>query len=122
MPLHDPLSQPFCCCLKCQALFKCLNYLTDARDLPLLQAAYPCLIDLIDKSKTTGSKERYVLYEKMLADGVVPGLTYAGNKSSFLLVLLEAIDKLTLELGTLLVRYLKVKMKALPLVTGVLFR
>lgn len=68
-----------------------------------------------------GSKERYVLYEKMLTDGVMPGLTYAGNKSSFLLVLLEAIDRLALELGTLLVRYLKVKMKALPLVTRVLF-
>ncbi|KAI8343536.1 hypothetical protein BC941DRAFT_411659 [Chlamydoabsidia padenii] len=89
------------------ALFKCLNYLSDTRDLSLLNAAYSCLTDVIGKSKPAGSKERYRLYERMMTDGVVPGLTYAGDKSPFLLVLLKAIDTLALELGTLLVRYLK---------------
>ncbi|CAO3587316.1 unnamed protein product [Absidia cylindrospora] len=92
------------------ALFKCLTYLSEDRDLPLLKSAYACLMDLINKTKPLESKERCILYEKMMMDGVVPGLTFAGNKPKFLLVLLEAIDGLTTELGVLLIRYLKVSL------------
>ncbi|KAI8085031.1 uncharacterized protein BX664DRAFT_360823 [Halteromyces radiatus] len=90
------------------ALFKCLHYMTDTRDLALLTSAYSCLIDLIDKTKIVKTKERLLLFEKILTDGVVPGLRYAGDKSTFLLVLLPVIDRLAKELETLLVRYLKV--------------
>ncbi|KAI9308323.1 hypothetical protein BJ944DRAFT_246663 [Cunninghamella echinulata] len=90
------------------ALFYCLKYLSDDRDLPLLQSTYSCLIDLVAKTKPAGSKERCMLFDKMMTDGIILGLTYAGHKSSFLKVFLQTIDKLIPELGALTIQYLKV--------------
>lgn len=85
-----------------------MKYLSDDRDLPLLQSTYPCLIDLIAKTKSTGSKERCMLFDKMMTDGIILGLTYAGQKSPFLKIFLQTLDKLITELGALTIQYLKV--------------
>ncbi|CAO3638466.1 unnamed protein product [Cunninghamella blakesleeana] len=94
-------------------LFHCLKYLSDDRDLSLLQTAYPCLIDLIRKTKSTGSKERCMLFDKMTTDGIILGLTYAGQKPPFLKIFLQALDKIITELGALTIQYLKVVIAAI---------
>ncbi|KAI9010338.1 hypothetical protein CLU79DRAFT_464451 [Phycomyces nitens] len=90
-----------------EVLFKCLKYLSDDRDLGLLEATYPCLIDLIVKTKKPESKERLLLFEKVLTHGVLLGNRHAGHKPAFLLVLLEPISILYKEIGLVGTRYLK---------------
>ncbi|OAD69376.1 hypothetical protein PHYBLDRAFT_149770 [Phycomyces blakesleeanus NRRL 1555(-)] len=88
-------------------LFKCLKYLSDDRDLGLLEVTYPCLIDLIVKTKKPESKERIILLEKVLTHGVLLGNRHAGHKPAFLLVLLQPVSTLYKKIGLVGTRYLK---------------
>ncbi|KAL0080817.1 hypothetical protein J3Q64DRAFT_1757634 [Phycomyces blakesleeanus] len=90
-----------------EVLFKCLKYLSDDRDLGLLEVTYPCLIDLIVKTKKPESKERIILLEKVLTHGVLLGNRHAGHKPAFLLVLLQPVSTLYKKIGLVGTRYLK---------------
>ncbi|RCI04824.1 hypothetical protein CU098_012694 [Rhizopus stolonifer] len=86
-----------------ESLFKCLTYLSQERDIELLQATYPCILDLIAKVK----KNRIQLYERVLTEGVLTGFSYAGQKIKFLPILIVPIGTLYQALGILGVQYLK---------------
>ncbi|KAJ8663483.1 hypothetical protein O0I10_000725 [Lichtheimia ornata] len=89
------------------ALFHCLTYLSQENDVQLLNAAYPCLLDLIDKTKASGSKERVQLYERVMVNGVILGFQSAATKTRHLEALLRPVSRLYMELGPLGVYYLK---------------
>lgn len=74
----------------------------------LLNAAYPCLLDLIDKTKPAGSKERAQLYERVMVNGVILGFQSAVSKKRHLEALLRPVSRLYTELGPLGIYYLKV--------------
>ncbi|KAF7724532.1 hypothetical protein EC973_000909 [Apophysomyces ossiformis] len=96
-----------------EALFKCLNYLVTDEDLELVSSAYPCLMELISKTKKPHTKERLASFEKVLIDGVMKGLIYAAHKINCLSVLVQPIEQIYLELGSVGVRYLKTIVPAL---------
>lgn len=75
--------------------------------MQLLNAAYPCLLDLIDKTKASGSKERVQLYERVMVNGVILGFQSAATKTRHLEALLRPVSRLYMELGPLGVYYLK---------------
>lgn len=89
-----------------KSLFSCLSYLTQERDVPLLAATYPCLLDLIACTKKQGPSQ-CALYERVLIDGIATGLLHAGEKIQFLPILLEPIPALFDGLGVVGVQYLK---------------
>ncbi|KAG1293831.1 hypothetical protein G6F66_005749 [Rhizopus arrhizus] len=89
-----------------ESLFSCLSYLTQERDVPLLAATYPCLLDLIACTKKQGPSQ-CALYERVLIDGIATGLLHAGEKIQFLPILLEPIPALFDGLGVVGVQYLK---------------
>lgn len=88
-----------------ESLFKCLSYLSQDRDVTLLKASYPCVMDLISSIK--GEQKRSNLYERVLTDGIITGYMHAGQKIKFLPILLGPISKLHDELGSVSVQYLK---------------
>ncbi|CAO3704003.1 unnamed protein product [Rhizopus stolonifer] len=89
-----------------ESLFHCLYYLSQERDLELLEVTYPCLLHLISNMKKGHTK--YVFYERVLIDGIATGLLHAGRKIQTLLVLLKHIPVLFHGLGSVGVQYLKV--------------
>ena len=88
-----------------KSLFKCLSYLSQDRDVPLLRATYPCIMELIATKKQ--SQARLKLFERVLKEGVLTGFTYAGQKIKFLPILLKHISPLYDEIGSIGVQYLK---------------
>ncbi|KAI9492788.1 hypothetical protein BDB00DRAFT_826436 [Zychaea mexicana] len=94
-------------------LFKCLTYLSDDSHHPLLRAAYPCLMDLICKTKPARSKERAQLFEKIMVNGILLGLKLGNYTVTLREILLEQLSRVYLELGVLGVQYLKVTIAAL---------
>lgn len=89
-----------------KSLFKCLTYISQERDVPLLKATYPCILDLIGSLKTD-KRSKANLYERVLKEGVINGFIYAGQKFEFLPILLEPLPVLHQELGIISVQYLK---------------
>ncbi|KAI8335674.1 hypothetical protein EDC96DRAFT_548171 [Choanephora cucurbitarum] len=89
-----------------ESLFKCLTYLSDDRDRPLLRSAYPCILELISKMEKDEQK-RQALFERVLREGVLTGFLYAGQKIKFLPILMEPIATLYQEIGIVGVQYLK---------------
>lgn len=73
-----------------------------------MEEAYPCIMDLIAKTKRPATKERAQQFEKVMTEGVIRGLTYAGYKLRHLKALLSPVERLYIELGSLGVRYLNV--------------
>ncbi|KAI9319067.1 hypothetical protein BX666DRAFT_1922879 [Dichotomocladium elegans] len=90
-----------------ETLFRCLNYLSQEQDIPLLDATYPCLLDLIDKTRMQGSKEHAELYERVMVHGVILGFETSGAKVGHLQALLQPVKRLYNGLGPLGIRYLK---------------
>ncbi|KAK4511742.1 uncharacterized protein ATC70_007286 [Mucor velutinosus] len=88
-----------------ESLFKCLSYLSEERDIPLLKAAYPCILDLIATKRQ--DQVRSNLYERVFKDGIMAGFLYAGQKISFLPILLTHIPRLYNAMGAIGVQYLK---------------
>lgn len=78
--------------------------------MPLLEEAYPCIMDLITKTRLPDTKERAQLFQKVMTDAVIRGLTYAGDKLSHVKALLSPVERLYTELGCLGVQYLNVGM------------
>lgn len=77
--------------------------------MQLLKVAYPCLLDLIDKTKPAGSKQRAQLYQRVMVDGVILGFqSAASSKTQHLEALLRPVSRLYKELGPLGIYYLKV--------------
>ncbi|KAI8073911.1 hypothetical protein BC940DRAFT_289496 [Gongronella butleri] len=95
-----------------ESLFKCLMYMTDDRDLPLLEAAYACLLALICKTNAPQTQARADLLRKVLTDCIVRGLTYAGDKAPYLTIFVHVLDTLVIELGPAIVPYFKVCLDA----------
>ncbi|KAL7312154.1 hypothetical protein PS15m_007952 [Mucor circinelloides] len=94
-----------------ESLFKCLSYLSEERDVPLLRATYPCILDLIATKKE--DQIRSNLYERVFKDGILTGFSYAGQKIRFLPILLKHIPELYDEMGSVGVQYLKALIPAL---------
>ncbi|CAO3609595.1 unnamed protein product [Mucor fragilis] len=88
-----------------ESLFKCLSYLSEARDMPLLKAAYPCILDLIATKRQ--DQARCLLYERVFKEGILTGFSYAGQKITFLPILLKHIPQLYSAMGSIGVQYLK---------------
>ncbi|KAF1796877.1 hypothetical protein FB192DRAFT_1452449 [Mucor lusitanicus] len=88
-----------------ESLFKCLSYLSEERDIPLLKAAYPCILDLIATKRQ--EQVRSSLYERVFKDGIMTGFSYAGQKIKFLPILLTHIPQLYMAMGSIGVQYLK---------------
>jgi hypothetical protein len=82
-----------------------LLHLSQDRDVPLLEASYPCIMDLISSTKNDHARSN--LYERVLKDGIITGYTHAGQKIKFLPILLLPISTLYNELGSIGVQYLK---------------
>ncbi|CEI96995.1 hypothetical protein RMCBS344292_11138 [Rhizopus microsporus] len=74
-------------------------------DAPLVEATYPCIIDLIAYTKQ--GQSRCDLYERVMTEGILTGLLHAGEKIRFLPILLQPIPRLFEELGASSVQYLK---------------
>ncbi|KAI8641358.1 hypothetical protein BD408DRAFT_346280 [Parasitella parasitica] len=94
-----------------KSLFKCLTYLSQDRDIPLLRATYPCILELIATKKQ--GQARSNLFERVLKEGILAGFRYAGQKIKFLPILLRHIPTLYDELGSIGVQYLKALVPAL---------
>lgn len=86
-------------------MFKCLYRLSQDRDIGILKAAYPCILDLIGSIKN--EKTKAVFYERVLTDGIMTGYQHAGQKIKFLPILLQPITVIYNEIGALGVQYLK---------------
>ena len=91
-------------------LFNCLTYLSNESHIPLLKASYPCLMDLISKTKASGSKQRTELFEKIMVNGILLGLQYGQSTSTVRQVLFEQLPRIYTEMNVVGVQYLKVCM------------
>ena len=91
-------------------LFNCLTYLSNESHIPLLEASYPCLMDLISETKAAGSKQRAELFEKIMVNGILLGLQYGQSTSTVRQVLFEQLPQIYTEMNILGVQYLKVCM------------
>ncbi|KAG2221533.1 hypothetical protein INT45_004527 [Circinella minor] len=91
-------------------LFNCLTYLSNQSHIPLLEASYPCLMDLISKTKASGTKQRAELFEKIMVNGILLGLQYGQSTSNVRQVLFEQLPRIYTEMNVLGVQYLKVYM------------
>ncbi|KAL9559956.1 hypothetical protein MBANPS3_000176 [Mucor bainieri] len=90
---------------------ECLSYLSEERDIPLLRAAYPCILDLIATKRQ--EQVRSNLYERVFKDGIITGFSYAGQKIKFLPILLTHMPTLYHAMGPIGVQYLKAVIPAL---------
>ncbi|KAI9243334.1 hypothetical protein BDA99DRAFT_530624 [Phascolomyces articulosus] len=94
-------------------LFNCLTYISDESHLPLVKASYPCMMDLISKTKPLGSQQRAKLYEKIIVDGIIMGLKLGRYTISLRQILFGQLSRIYAEMGVLGVQYLKVILAAL---------
>ncbi|KAI8370530.1 uncharacterized protein BYT42DRAFT_582752 [Radiomyces spectabilis] len=96
-----------------QALIQCLPHVTDERGVELIRVAYPCVMDLVSLTRAEKSKERLTMFEKIMTEGIIVGLMYAGHKIKVLPILLQPIARLYKELRAIGVRYLKITLLAI---------
>ncbi|RUS22960.1 hypothetical protein BC937DRAFT_94306 [Endogone sp. FLAS-F59071] len=91
-----------------EAVSTCLTYVNDPDlHIPLLRESFPCILELIHALYPTGSEKYVTLYERVLVDGVLNGLKFAGDKLVFRQVLVEQVESVYEGLGAVGVRYLK---------------
>ncbi|ORX52399.1 hypothetical protein DM01DRAFT_1336768, partial [Hesseltinella vesiculosa] len=95
------------------SLFRCLSYMTDNRDFDLLNETYGCLMELILKTNPAASQKRDELLHKVLMDGIVVGLRFAGHKSNYVGLFLDVLVTLVVELDASIVPYINVCLDAI---------
>ncbi|RUS32623.1 hypothetical protein BC938DRAFT_474862 [Jimgerdemannia flammicorona] len=91
------------------AVTTCLTYVNDPDShIPLLCEGFPCALELARALHPRGSEKYIVAHERVLVNGVLSGLTYAGESLAVRRVLLEQVEEIYEGLGAVGVRYLKV--------------
>ena len=87
--------------------------LTDIDDsVPLLRVTYTTMIKLA-KIWYPSRPDRAHLLDKLVRDGVIYGMMFAGDKLQIAQVELEALDLLVREMGIYFVKHLKVRVSSL---------
>jgi hypothetical protein len=77
--------------------------------LPLLRAAYETLIQLANTREPEPGRQRSELLDRVMREGVERGISFSGEKVQVSEVLMEAVEKLVLDMGVWAVRHLKVR-------------
>ncbi|KAA8910760.1 hypothetical protein FN846DRAFT_507144 [Sphaerosporella brunnea] len=103
------------------AVLPCLSYLpplTPASEaVPLLRAAYACLLALARVRERKDSKKKAKLLDALVREGFLRGLSFAGENVLVVLVLVEALATVVDEMGVWTVRHLQ---NVLPALTEIL--